>query len=550
MNLERKADETAVLSFVVLFALSLVMYLQLRYGGMFSLVDVAVFTNAANSVVETGSLTKGTTYSNGFGYSAIVGMFSVFTDLSVSTLQLYVMPLGLVFTLVAGYLAIRAIFESRTALFGTLLLLMHPYFLFSTYRSTHEKFTYALIFLALFALARSFTAEDERVKVRYILFGYLAILGVSFLNTFFASAFIVAIATSLAGTTLLMLYFGRSIELRRMNYTVIISFVMLMITVLFFYPPARRFLFGLGPVLVQSLGLLLGNAPTATGGQTYQGVLTGWGSLRTYLVLTSFYWIVFPIAGLTWLSRGYAILRIDDIDDVPIGEVFVLVLFGAFSLQLLGAVVVDQLGAFFGTNAQLRMLPLVGFMAVTITANSVIRRYRSIRNSDHENTDLLDSNVSRFSSTFVRKTLYLVFTVVLAVGLVGFAATATLKASSEPALSENWIFTTHNEQEGMNWINTNTRDDYVWVGHNERIQAGHSIRHPSEPKRNTYEIASVGLAIHVVMQSETMHELSSTTGVPLPPVDDAHAIYSNGETRLYRYNEYRTLDDFNDALVR
>jgi len=67
MNLERRSHETLALGFVALFALSLVMYFLVRYNGVFSIVDVAVFTNAANSVVETGTVTsrRGTFSSNG-----------------------------------------------------------------------------------------------------------------------------------------------------------------------------------------------------------------------------------------------------------------------------------------------------------------------------------------------------------------------------------------------------------------------------------------------------------------------------------------------------
>jgi len=553
MNPERWSDESGGFGIVALFALSLVTYFQIRHGGMISVVDVAVFTNAASSVIETGTVTQGANYSNGFGYPAIVGVLSFLTGVSVPTLQLYVMPFMLLFTLGATYLVIRTMLDRRTAIFGSLLLFMHPFLLFSTYRSTHEKFTYALIFLALFALYQSFTSEDDSLKIRYIILGYFIISGLIFQNTFFASTFIVAAGTGLAGTALLMLYFGRSIELRRMSYTVIISFAMLMVTVLFIYPPARRFLFSLGPSIAQSLTLIFGNAPTATGGQTYQSVMTEWNSFSVYLLLISFYWIVFPVAGITWLSRGYAILQLNDVDELPIGEIFVLLLFGAFSLQLLGGAIIDQLGIFVGTNAQLRVLPLVGFMSVILTASTVVRVYRSTqdRRGNLEGSNSLNS-ISTYdpSTIFNRQTFSLAFVVILVVALVGFAGAATLKASNDPAVSTNWIFTTPEEQKAMDWVNTNTRDDYVWVGYNERIRAGHSIRHPREPRRNSYDVANVDLAIHIVMRSSTMRELASVAELPLPPVDDAHMIYSNGDTRFYRYNEYRTLDEFNDALLQ
>jgi len=308
------------------------------------------------------------------------------------------------------------------------------------------------------------------------------------------------------------------------------------------------------------MSLLLGNAPSATGTQPYQTVFTEWQSFGTYLVLISFYLIVFPIAGLTWLYRGYKILKIDVANELPIGEIFVLILFGVFSLQLFGAVIVDQLGILVGTNMQLRVLPIIGFISIILTASAVIRSYRWMSKPTEEESEEQTTGIitnGDFYSVFEAvvskaiskpKAISLIFTILLVVSLVGFAGAATIKASSDPAISTNWIFSTQEEQKGMDWINTHTSEDYVWVGYNERIRTGYTIRYPEKPVQNTYDIAGVDLATHVVMRSSTMEELANAAGVPHPPVDDAHLIYSNGQTQFYRYDEYRTLDEFNDAL--
>lgn len=530
---------------LVLVTVAVTGYILLRLNGMFASNDVSVYTRVAVTIQQTGSLTTPPVYDNGFGYPAVVALLSSFTGISVAQLQIAILPFLLVVPVLAGYVTFREILDTRRGLFAALLMLLHPFFLYSAFRTTHEKFTYTFILLAIFCLYVTFAARSSATKGRLVLTGYLAILGIIFLNVFFASSFIVAVAISLGLTFVLSLYYGQRLSLQRLGYTLGVSFALLMVLILFLYPPARRFLTSLGSLTRQSLFLFLGNAPLAISGgaSPYQSVFTGWNSFELYLVLISFYLIVYPVAGLYWLARTLTYLRKRSInrDDVP--ALFVHMLFFVFGIQLAVAIVADQTGL-LGANTQLRIFPVLGFVAV-ILATAAVFRLTDTRDSDKSLATIRSNRVR--SRHWIRANVVPLLLVAL---VVSFGVIGVVKATSEPAVSRQWIVTTDDERATIEWTEETLQDEYLWGGYEPRLRYSYLIHHPAEPLRNRYDPAEVDLVVQYLVFSDTIEKRAEVAGVPLPPRDGATRIYTNGDAQVYWFERYRTLDGYNDALRR
>jgi hypothetical protein len=529
---------------LLIVTVAVVGYMLLRLNGMFASNDVAVYTRVATAIQQSGSLTTQPAYSNGFGYATIVALLSSFTGLSITQLQVIVLPFLLIVPILAGYVTFREILDTRRGLFAALLLLVHPFFLFTAFRTTHEKFTYTFILLAIFALYVTFASESTATKGRFILAGYLVILGIIFLNVFFASSFIVGVAIGLGCTFVLSLYYGQRLSLRRLGYTLGISFALLMVVVLFLYPPARNFVASLGSVSRQSVFLLLGNAPSAIGGDTspYQSAFTGWNSFGLYLVLIGFYLVVYPVAGLYWLVRTRSYLSRPSIDQDDVPHLFVHLLFFVFGIQFAVAIVADQTGL-LGGNTQIRIFPILGFIAIIL---ATVATFRVLEDSDSESPMALkDTSLCR--SELLRANVVPLLLVAL---VLSFGITGVVKATSEPAASHQWTVTTPDEQATVGWTEETLQDEYLWGGYEARLRFSHLIHHPDGPLQNRYDPGEINIAIQYLVYSDTIEKRAEVVGAPLPPRDGTNRVYTNGDAQVYWFEQYQTLDDYNDALRR
>jgi len=541
-TVNRRWDYSRV-ALLIVVTTAIVGYMLIRLNGMIASNDVSVHTTVAAAIQQSGSLTTNPTYSNGFGYPALVALLSSFTGLSIAQLQEVILPFLLVIPVVAGFVTFRAILDSRRGLFATLLLLIHPFFLFSGFRTTHEKFTYTFILLAICSLYISFAARSSATRIRFIVTVYLTILGIIFLNVFFASSFIVAVATAFGVTFPLSLYYRQSLSLQRLGYTLGVSFALLMTLILFLYPPARKFIVSLGSISQQTLFLILGNAPSAvSGGATpYRSVFVGWSSFGLYLFLISFYLVAYPVAGLYWLYRAREFLSERSIDRDRIPALFVHILFLVFGIQLTVAIVADQTGV-VGSNTQLRIFPVLGFLAIVLTTAAVFRVLDD-GSAAAASTSLSLNGVHRsFRSTVVP--------FLLIVLVVTFSVAGVVKATSDPSVSRQWTVTTDDERETVGWTEQNLQNEYLWVGYEARLRYSHLIAHPSIPLQNRYDPAAVDLVVQYVIMSDTIKKRALVAGVPLPPTDDASRVYTNGDAQVYRFDRYRRLGDYNDAFRR
>lgn len=535
---------------------STVGYMLLRFNGMSAGNDVSHFARWAVMIKLTGSLTGFAAYPNGFGYQTVVSLLSSFTGITVPRLQMYVMPIFLIFPILAAYITFREILGERQGLFAALLVLIHPFFLFSAFRSTHEKFTYGIIFLLLYCLYISFTSRDSATKTRFIVVGHAITLGLIFLNVFFASGFITAIATTLAAAIVLSWYYEQRLQLRRLGYSVVIWSAMLMIVSFFLYPPAAKFLNSLGDIVTQVTYLILGNAPsgtaTAGGGSPYNSLIFKWDSFEVYLILISYYFVVYPVAGLYWLARAPTFLSERSLDEDQISEMFILALFASFGLQFAFAIVSDQTGL-LGANTQLRIFPLLGFMAIILTTRVVFRILNN-RTASPSTNKIWSGQLGSIRANLVP--------ILLVALLVMFSITGIVKATNEPAVSTGWYLTNDEEQTATDWLETNVVYGYFWVGYTPRLRYDQRLRHPSQRRNdqllrhsqrgvnNRYDPGTINTVVEHIIISDIIRKHAEVGGFPLPPRDGASRIYTNGGTEIYWFERVRAMESYNEAFRR
>ena len=523
------------------YAAGIVVLFESLYGGMFASNDVAVYTRAASGIIQSGGIFGPEAYSNGFAYPALVSTLSLLTGLSVATLQLYILPVALLFTTGAAIVFFSRSLGTRGTVLASLLLLMHPFLLFSAYRSTHEKFTYALILLTSYALYQTFASSSNEARTKNIILSYIMMFGLITQNAFFAAAFISAIGITLVITELTAVIGKQKLRTRRLAYTVTNSFVLLLIMMYTLYPPASRSLSNVGSAAVRGFLLLIGASPSGesqsvTGAAVYQTALTSWSNPEVWFLLTSFYWIVFPVAGITWLFKVKGMVLNDKFEESNSGEIFFLVLFATFSSELAITVLLDQLGLYFGANTQIRILPLVGIFAVFFAVVGTMTIYKNIQLT-FVSVNPLPVDISQ------------IFCVVVIILLFTFAGTSALKASNNPLVSNNWTFASDGEMRAIEWIEGEAADQIIWTGYRNRVISGHTIRNPSNRRQNTLDISGANFGLNYVLWSETLSALSQSTGLPLPPRDNANLVYTNGDARLFWFEEFHPMKEFNRALA-
>lgn len=532
---------------LVAITLAVVAYILLRFDGQFASQDVSVHGRVAATIKATGSITTKPVYNNGFGYPGLVAMFSMFTGLSVATLQSYIMPLFMMMPVLAGYITFREILGYREGLFGAVLLLFHPFFLFSAFRATHEKFTYAFILLSIFILYIIFTTSKRSTRSRSIITSYIFISAIIMLNVYFASALIAASGIVFIGSLLFSVYYRKKLKLTKIVYTVSGSIVLLALFVFYLYPPAKSFLESIGSVSLQALVLVLGNAPAAASGEAspYASTLTRWGSLSAYLALISYYLIVYPVAGLQWLAEVRSLLdrkRTEPTDRLT-GSLFVLLFAAAFGFLLIGAIISDQTGL-LGANMQLRVFPLFGFLCVLLTTSAIFRVNDKPLVTDGQGPlgYIIENrgNIQRRLRVQVLPTLVILM-------LVSFSGAAMVKATNDPVVSNEWTATTQSEQAMIDWSEDYMQDEYIWSGFSARIRDGRLIRHPQNGLRNEYEVAALELGARYVMKSDIITKQSKAGSLPIPPHQDANKIYTTGQSELFWFEKYNMFGKYNEA---
>src|SRR5919202_4421845 len=95
-------------------------------------------------------------YPHGYGYQALAAVVTEVTGLSVSQMQIAVLPFLTLVTALIAFVAFRVLIGNAfLAGLSALLLFLQPEFVFVVERGNHEKITHTLVLVLVFLLAAS-----------------------------------------------------------------------------------------------------------------------------------------------------------------------------------------------------------------------------------------------------------------------------------------------------------------------------------------------------------------------------------------------------------
>lgn len=499
-------------------------YYVARYGGAWAENDSAVFADVIRAFAAEGTMVpkRGAVYANGYTYTALATFIAGLTGLDVPALQQIVFPLlGVVVVLPAWLLYRELTGSAGGAAIGTLLLLVQPEFLFVVLRSSHEKFTRALMLLCLYLLVRSLSVRaNARLLSIHVGLFYVAAFALAASNNLLANSFFLAISSAyLIG--LVMALFARVILrrpssqgyyttrhlVRRLPYVVLTCLALVYLLTFYVYQPATYSL---------SIMEVIGNDSTTVIVQAgedepeafnaYSVVSSGWVSLPIYLLLSSANWVVLAASLAIWAALG---LRWIVSGDVLRGyaEQLAFQLYAAFLLQGALAVLADRT-ATMGGNLQVRLFPSISIVAVGLVA-TVLVRWRPRR-----------------SARLLRGGL--------AAAAAVFALLAVLKATNEPAVSNNWFFYRPYELRALAWGDQHLRNTEIWTEFNERLTSTLLLQGYRSDRRNTFLAFDPSPTTRVFLISTITRLRSSRTANPLPAGPGSLLIYDNGDAAIYR----------------
>jgi hypothetical protein len=597
---KQSAGTLPALAFVVGFRIMVLFYWLARFGGNWAEDDSARTTASIDAVFQTGALVPKDRYlyANGFLYQVFGAVMAQITGLSVVEIQRWLMPLlGIALTVVAFVFYLRIFGKPVLAAAATILLNLQGDFIYTTLRSSHEKVDFLLIFVSLLLLVLSvrwFDSWRERVALATIY--YLVILAENTNNVFFASTFTITLILSflfwygltrytrrrlmglswVAGltafallatfilvtfiyptgaeitsatffrvlvkwlviffaifvTSMLAVFFIQGWRRQDMAaemtgaswllYVAIVSIVFVFIVIFVWYSPSRTVVTVTGD-LAERIRLFM-VSPVSEPAGLLEIVSTAWIFPNAWLWLRIYDIAILLIAAFGWI---YMLMRLrsanpESVSPVSTDYFWLLVLLPAFTIQNILFVVSDLTGSVGDiNNLQIRLIPFTALIAAPTAAYALLHFLRWLR-----------------TWTFVYRLISAGLVVAVALSMI----LGLVKGTSEPLLSNNWLFYAQAEQAGIRWLDQSMpqfnfelgrRVPLTWAGPDYRL--GRLWREQFwGSSRNIIPLVSlIDTPYTYILISPGVRLLSERYSQPIPDLRGLGVIYDNGNAQIY-----------------
>ena len=507
-----KPNRLVSLLAIVALVFVLALYYVIRYEGQWAETDTAVLTRLTRLLIEEETLIpEAEAYAQGYGYPVLASFVTQFTGISITQFQQLLVPFLAVWVIFPAWLFYREVTSSSLlASIGTTLLFLQPEFLFVVLRSSHEKFTRGLMFLALYLLIRSIYSRSTTSKFAALVISfYLTIYAVITNNSFLAISFIVTIMVAMLGVGLVTLIQKQSPQseravLSRLQYVLLTSGLFAFAFAFYIYQPAITN-FGLLQSIADKLATLLLGFETSNN-NPYGVVNLGWINLPTYFLLSLSNWLLLIVAMVLWVWQTAQVLLLRR--PFETGRLMLLwAFFGAFGFVGGLSIIADLSGAIAG-NLQQRAFPSFIMIAVGLFVYSL--------------RHLLKKGERGFQMTRWG----------FALSIVLFGVLGLLKVTQEPNLGNNWVFYQQNELMALHWIDSQTVNNTIWTDFNERLNTAYDIQYGQSPNNNRLDAFTVEPETRYFLSSETLGLRSQRLGQPLPYPSDNSLIYDNGAAKI------------------
>ena len=491
---------------VSIYALLSHIYFVVRFSGRWIEEDTGRMAKFAEYVqAEATMLPSAPVYPNGPGFSILLTGLSGISGISISSLTLFFLPILGALPVLVSYLIFHEITKSaRLAILSAFLLSLQPDFLLTSSRGTHEKFTYTLLLLSFFFLARSFSRmKNIREFAINVLLFYITILGMISYNFFFSATYVFASVVALIIGYFVSQFPQAVMSFKRLVYTSSTSTVFFFSYMFYLYTPSRNLLYVFDTLADKIGAIALATEEHVT--PQYQYIFQWWISFETWLFLTLFNWVIALLSFSAWVFLVYRFF----IRKHPLGSSMQLLLmfYTAFSLQLLITIFADRFGVF--NNLELRVFPVLMFFAVPLAAFAIFALVRSHRIGPRH-----------------RKSLKVLFSVLLLI----FVVNSLLKATNDPLVSNKWFFYSIQERDGLMWAQGYLHEQSMWADIDARLISVYNIFSDVDDKN----VKFTSPRAEYWYVTELIEKRAITVRYPMPYLEDKSIIYDSGGVRIYR----------------
>lgn len=514
----RRFGQPILVLLLVLYMVAVGLYFVLRYNGHWMENDSAVLTQAIQTMSTEGQLVpsgdKAVVYGNGYAYQVISIFLIGMTGLDVLSLQQLFYPILTALIVLPAYALYREMTgKIRAALIATILLFTQPEFLFVILRSSHEKYTRTFMLLCLFLLLRSMRQLQNRWSfVIYVALFYISSFALIASNNLLAHSFILSIAIALL--------LGQALKLRnpslrnlgghtlhRFTYILLTSLGLVYLFIFYLYRPAEDNLYVLRSIVDRISALILDVEQEAH--NSYATVQATWISLPIYFAVSIGNWLLLASSFVIWCRQGLAwVVRRET---PPSRAAWITwLLYGSLAVQGGLSILIDASGA-LSSNLQVRLFPSFSLIGVAIVARE------------------MDS---------WRPHLNKIWQAGIAMTIACIALLSVLKATTEPLLSNKWIYYHSSELTALSWADQNLHSATIWTEFDERLSTAYFARSAYSPNDNGIHGFALRPNDRMMLVSTISRFRSLRLNYPLPVLPDALQVYDNGETQLYRQRPY------------
>lgn len=488
-------------------------YLVIRYGGLWSENDTAIFTHDALLTARYHTTIFPTQYPHGFGYQLWLAILQMTTHMPAGYINTTILPfIGVGFTLVLAFVTYKELMEHvGLSELAILLILAVPDIMFTVLRGNHEKLTVILLLASVFVLVRFLKSSRTKERLLWELIFYFLIATNGVVNDYFTVMSIWGMATYLliGGIFSWRTGFPSGRSLLAVVRLLFISMVLVSIDVWIVYPPAHADV-QLAVQALQRLKALFATHRIAS--NPLSSPVQQWVDVPIYLVVSIFRWIVVFGSFAVWLLTFLRPLRQKEALSVP--TLIMISMYAATAILVAVAVPVDLTGLAAGSNLEVRNYTYFALFAVPFVALGI--------------SQLLSmTNRKRYKKGVLVATVLLVpFLLIMSL----------LKSTLDPLISNQWMFYSASEKQAVLFYlrHRGAAPGFLWAGPDERLRNAAATWWPGPIP---WYVSGGGTPAFPSFSFWLWSPNIATNSVelkdPLPSFHNQNLIYSNGTTKLY-----------------
>jgi hypothetical protein len=308
---------------------------------------------------------------------------------------------------------------------------------------------------------------------------------------------------------------------QRLIYVTLMAMVFVFLVIIVLYPPARSVLFTAKSLTERLRLLFLSNSEPPA--ELYQVVSASWNIPYIWIYLRGYDIFLAIAAGIEWAILLRRSRQGGELSVFQSNIYWLIILLPAFALQNISAVLSDITGSKGDiSNLEIRLIPLTACIVTPLAASLILRLIRWFKSSS--------IGIRRFMPAAV----VIVVPVFVFLGLV--------KGTSDPLLSNNWIFYSPHEAIGFQWldqyiprpnVDRGRQVPSVWVGPDFRL-GQLWMNNFWGPNLDLIPVSgSLSRPYQYVFISPGVRLLTERYHQTLPDLRVADTIYDNGSVQIY-----------------